>query len=318
MIFRTPIKPLEHSGILSHKDGIMMLGSCFSDNIGDKLKESLFDVDVNPFGTTYNPESISLILNRIISLEKIEEKDLFFFNGLWSSFFFHSRFSGTNREKTVELMNKRITQAHQNLKKAHILFITFGTAYKYSLIESGITVNNCHKIPNAKFSRTMLGVTEISTLMIQIIKQLKEYNSNLKIIFTVSPIRHIADGLSQNQLSKCTLRVAINDIINNFPEDCSYFPAFEIMMDDLRDYRFYTPDMVHPSEVAIEYIWKIFQSSYCDESTIDIALKCLKLNKRLSHRPITENKEAMKEFNDSTQKILQHLILEFPYLKDRI
>lgn len=292
-----------------------MFGSCFSDNIGNKLKEAMFNVDINPYGTTFNPASINISINRILSNISISKTDLFEQNGVWNSYYYHSRFSGIDIDSVTGNMNSRMCSAYNNLKSAKTLILTFGTAYVYTHTSLGIVVNNCHKVHSKEFIRTKIDVENIVDWYNKTIIRILKLNPTLKIIFTVSPIRHLSDGLAVNQLSKSILRIAINRIIELFPDSCSYFPAYEIMMDDLRDYRFYATDMIHPSDVAIDYIWDIFQQSYLTQQDIEIACKCCKISKRLTHRPMTENQDLISNFNAETNRLVEQLIKEYPYIK---
>ena len=291
-----------------------MLGSCFSDNIGSKLRTAMMLVDVNPFGTLYNPLSIAAAVERIVENRPIAGMDLFQQSGVWNCFDFHSRYSMADKEATLQRMNKRIAAAHEHLQSSQVLVVTLGTAIVYKLRATGQVVANCHKVPQHQFERTMVHVGDITAALSQMLKRLKSFNPSLRVIFTVSPIRHIADGLDTNSLSKATLRVAVNEMMREF-DNVSYFPAFEIMTDDLRDYRFYAADMVHPSEVAIEYIWQMFQATYFDDRSTQAIARCERVSKRMSHRPMSQNAEVVQRFYADTRLVLQNLLKEYPYLK---
>ena len=251
MEFRTSLKLRETRGALCHSDGIMMLGSCFSDNIGARLRSAMMRVDINPFGTIFNPMSVAASIKRIITGTPIAGMELFKANGVWNSYAFHSRFSKSDKMVALEKMNQRISEAHRHLKEAKALIITLGTAMVYRLKATGEVVGNCHKVPQHEFLRGMAGISETVDEMSEAMEMLLRFNPGIRVIFTVSPIRHIADGLETNSLSKATLRCAVDAIIARYPQ-CEYFPSYEIMLDDLRDYRFYAADMIHPSDVAIE------------------------------------------------------------------
>lgn len=315
MDFRTAIKPLEQKGFLSHDEVIMMFGSCFSDNIGRKLYDAMFEVDINPFGTTFNPSSIYDNIRYLLSGAKVCEEDLFENNGVWNNFRYHSRFSGMKKEEVMDMMNGRLESSYNNITKSSVVFLTFGTAYHYVYLSDGRIVNNCHKLPQYDFEKRILPVESIVADYCALINDMKQLNPDIKIVFTVSPIRHISDGLAENQLSKSILRLAVSEIIKKIPENCIYFPAYEIMMDDLRDYRFYAADMVHPSDTAIDYIWEVFCESFMNTWTLDMVKKCTKLSKRLYHRPMTDNKEAIGQFNKETEAALYALVKEHPYLE---
>lgn len=316
MEFRTVIHQNERRGDIKHHHRIMLIGSCFSDNIGNRLCRAMFNAEVNPFGTVYNPASIRSEIERIINAAPITDEEIFLANGMWNHFSFHSQFSRCDKDEAVRLMNLRLSHAHEHLKRCDEVIITLGTAFVYRNNDSGNIVSNCHKLPAVQFTRSMMSVSEVTECLDGIVQAINSYAPQAKVVFTVSPIRHLADGLEQNQLSKSTLRVAIGETVAKQHECCSYFPAYEIMMDDLRDYRFYAADMTHPSDVAVEYIWNAFKEAYLDERTIQTAARCERIYKRLEHRPMTDNKEAIARFRNETAEILKNLMNEFPYLKE--
>lgn len=314
MEFRTTVKTGENRGWLHHDSGVMLLGSCFSDNIGGKMHGALIHASVNPMGTLFNPMSIARSINRLINNEPVAGQDLFMQNGVWNSFDFHSRYSMPDKQVTIDSMNQRIMQGHDDLKNAQLLTITMGTAIVYRLKSSGQIVANCHKVPQHEFERKMATVEQMVQVIDKMLTQLHDFNPGLRIILTVSPIRHIADGLDTNSLSKAALRVAIHEAITRHCEYCDYFPAYEIMMDDLRDYRFYSSDMVHPSDVAVEYIWQAFQATYLDDRSAMAVARCERIYKRLQHRPMSTNRETVDRFNADTASVVRNLIKEYPYL----
>ena len=314
MEFRTTVKTGENRGWLHHSDNVVLLGSCFSDNIGAKMHGALFQATVNPMGTLYNPMSIARGVQRLIENRPVAGQELFMQSGVWNSFDFHSRHSMPDKQVTIDRMNGRIEQGHQALKQARMLTITLGTAIVYRLKSTGEVVANCHKVPQHEFERKMATVSEMVKELDEMVARLHQFNPELKIIFTVSPIRHIADGLDVNSLSKASLRVAIHETIARHSDYCDYFPAYEIMMDDLRDYRFYASDMVHPSDVAVEYIWQAFQATYLDDHSALAVARCERVNKRLQHRPMSANRETVDRFNTDTAIVIRNLIKEYPYL----
>ena len=316
MEFRTTVKTGENRGWLHHSDSVVLLGSCFSDNIGTKMHGALFNATVNPMGTLYNPMSIARSINRLIANEPVAGQTLFMQGGVWNSFDFHSRHSLPDKQATIDRMNQRIEQGHNALKTAQLLTVTLGTAIVYRLKSTGEVVANCHKVPQHEFERTMATVGEMAEALDTMLSALHEFNPGLRVILTVSPIRHIADGLDTNSLSKASLRVAIQEAMTKHRDYCDYFPAFEIMMDDLRDYRFYSSDMVHPSDVAVEYIWQAFQATYLDDRSALAVARCERVHKRLQHRPMSANRETVERFNNDTASVVRNLIKEYPYLAD--
>ncbi len=269
---------------LTHDDGVVLIGSCFADNVGTKLQEANFRCCVNPFGTLYNPMSIAEAIRRPHS------SLLFQSDGIWHSWMHHSRFSAPSAEQLVDNINSAIVEAHDMLKTARLLIVTFGSAYVYRLADTGQIVANCHKQDERMFRRSRISVSDIVDEWLPLIDELQAINPQLKVMFTVSPIRHKRDGLHANQLSKAVLLLAVDELCERRPDVCLYFPAYEIMMDELRDYRFYADDMVHPSPLAAEYIWQRFSETYFDRRTQEEAEKWRKVAKREKHRTIIEVK----------------------------
>lgn len=317
--FRTIVEPLSYQGLINHQQGLMMLGSCFSDNIGMRLLQACFDVEINPFGTLYNPASIACGIDSILQGKEYAMCDLFQIKGdnRWHSFAHHSSFSSVDAERMLRNLNKNICDANEMIKRASAIIITFGTAWVYKLSDTGDVVANCHKLPASRFNREIMSVSEIVAQWHPLLAKIKSINNDIKIVFTVSPIRHLRDGAHENQLSKSTLLLAINEFATTH-EDVIYFPAYEIMNDDLRDYRFYASDMTHPSEVAIDYIYDIFLKSFCDESTIALSSKCVSLSKRMMHVPMSDDKDAVSRFVESTNQLKTQMLQQYPFLKPAI
>ena len=303
-------------GLLNHSDRILMLGSCFSDNIGARLAGAMVNVMINPFGTIYNPMSVASSVSRIVENRPIAGMELFQANGVWNSYAFHSRYSMSDKSQALDRMNRSIAQANEHLRQCNALCITLGTAVTYRLKTTGEVVSNCHKQSQYEFDKEMAGVDEITRTLLQMLEMLQRFNPTLKVIFTVSPIRHIADGLDVNSLSKATLRVAVGNVVAKMPQLASYFPAYEIMNDDLRDYRFYASDMIHPSEVAVEYIWQAFQAAYFNDFSTQAIARCERVSKRLMHRPMSNSRETVERFMADTRTVVRNLVKEYPYIAE--
>ncbi len=295
------------------RERVLMLGSCFVENIGAKLEKNKFQVDINPFGTLYNPASIAQALRRLLHPERYTADDLFQHDGVFHSFAHHSRFSATSETECLSQINDRLTASATTLQTTKQLVLTFGTAYVYRLQQTGEVVANCHKLPEKLFTRTMLTVEEIVSEWKTLLLSLWEQQPELHILFTVSPIRHWKDGAHGNQLSKATLLLAIHSLQTAFPERVSYFPAYEIMLDELRDYRFYATDMLHPSELAIDYIWQRFVDSYMDEETKYFLKEWETIEKALNHRPFQPESETYKHFMSQTLLKIERLNEKFPF-----
>jgi len=297
MNFRTPIKTEKFKRQINHKTPVIMMGSCFTDNIGSRLRQYLFDVVINPFGVSYNPMSVKKSITQLISREKYKEDDLHFHNELWFSFDHYTKISATDKVEALHNINTEFQRAKEKLKSAGFLIITFGTAFAYRYKETGEIVCNCHKIPATRFERSMLSTKSIIGEYEELIKQLLKLNPELQLVFTVSPVRHLKDGLVENQRSKAALLLAANELVKLFPDSAHYFPSYEIMMDDLRDYRFYDADMVHPNAQAVDYIWERFLETAFSGEAQEIITKIDPLIKAKSHRPLHTDTEAFKKFN---------------------
>ena len=316
MEFRTTVKTGENRSWLHHSDNVVLLGSCFSESIGSRMQGAFIHATINPFGTLYNPMSIARGVDRLIANEPIAGKDLFMQGGVWNNYDFHSRHSLPDKQVTIDHMNKCIEEGHKALKEAQLLTVTLGTSLIYRLKATGEVVANCHKVPQHEFDRKMASVNDMAQVLDAMLAKLHVFNPELHIIMTVSPIRHIADGLDTNSLSKAALRIAIHEAISPHRDYCDYFPAYEIMLDDLRDYRFYGSDMVHPSDVAVEYIWQVFQGAYLDDRSALAVARCERVHKRIQHRPMSANRETVQRFNNDTASVVRNLIKEYPYLSE--
>jgi len=315
MSFFTEIQIPEFPEQMDYSKSMMLFGSCFSENIGQKLIDLKFNVDMNPFGILYNPESIANSLRILLEKRVFTEDDLFQDQGLWNSYYHHSRFSDVDREVALEKINTRISLSNEFLKKADFLVVTFGTAWVYELRKTGQIVSNCHKIPAADFKRFRLGVYEITIVYRELLEQIWKFNPGLKVIFTVSPIRHWKDGAVENQLSKATLLLAIDQLIKGFGnQSCAYFPSYELMMDELRDYRFYAEDMLHISSVAVDYIFDRFSKVMITKSSMDISKKVMKVRKAFDHRPVNPNTIEFREFLEQNLLQIKQLTIQFPNL----
>lgn len=313
MNFRTKIETPQFGFNLNHHDVITMIGSCFAQNIGERLQKSKFNINLNPYGILYNPASISKAIRRLIEKRTFAENELFEHRGIFQSFWHHSQFSDTNSELCLNKINDSFNQASEHLAASSVLFITFGTAYVFEHKESGEIVGNCHKIPASAFNRYRLDVDTIADDWTKLINQLREVNKKLKIVFTVSPIRHLKDGLHDNQLSKSTLLLAIDKLCSEH-DNCYYFPAYETVLDDLRDYRFYSEDMTHPNNTAIEYIWELFERTFFNKETSTIISEWSKSQAAIDHRPLNDKGEEYKQFLIQTIDKLNKFQEKYTYL----
>lgn len=315
--FRTlvQVKPCKFK--IDYESKILAVGSCFAGNIGLKLKNAFFVTEINPFGVLYNPVSILNSLHDLISKRKFAVDDLFEYKSLWHSFSHSSIFSDIHVSDCLNHINNRVVYASEFIRNADFLLITFGTAWVFEDQLSGMVVSNCHKLPSERFRRRQLTVDEIVMKYTTLIEQLHQLNPDLKIVFTVSPIRHWKDGAHENTLSKSILLLAVDAIQKKF-ENVIYFPAFEIQMDDLRDYRFYAEDMLHPSEQAVDYIWSLFTKAFMNDETLQLKKELEQLSADLAHRPLHPMSEEYDLFLRNIEKRREKIISQYPFLAERL
>lgn len=312
--FRTEINPDPSDSRISHETRMLLTGSCFAVNIGTYLKEHLFPVRINPFGVVYNPVSVLNTLGILLDGEKYDKEDLEFRDEIWFSWDHHSSFSASDPDTCLNRINSEIEASSTHLRECRILLITFGTAWVYRLKRTGKIVSNCHKIPAREFDRILLDPPDIFNVWSNFLDELFTIIPELRVIFTISPVRHWKEGAHGNQLSKSVLHLAVEKLLKSFPGKTEYFPAYEILLDDLRDYRFYADDLLHPGTQAIEYIQEKFNLSYFDPKTIELNKEILKLLKARNHRMYNQNSDASSRFRYSQLETIKKLAAEHPYL----
>lgn len=288
MKFRTEFESGKSSIILHPSDPVVLAGSCFSQNIASKMNQSLWEA-ITPLGTLYNPHSIFLAIDMMMDdkagIQRFE-KSLFLDQNIWHSNDFDTSFSSRHRDDCLMEFQIRREKLINTLSRGKTLIVTFGTSIVYYYKSNGLPVGNCHKLPQEMFYTKRMTPSEILSYAEVVIEQLKERFPDIKIIFTVSPVRHLKNGFTGNSRSKAVLLLAVEDILK-FNERTTYFPAYEIMNDDLRDYRFYAADMAHPSEEAISYIWEKFTSTYIDDEGMEVLKNGEKIYRKQQHRPMT-------------------------------
>ena len=294
MDFHLEFSPKPFSVKIKHSDKLLLAGSCFTEHIGEKLRQHKFSVIENPNGILFNPSSICKSIHSYIENKQYQLDELFQRNDIWSSWEHHSRFSSVDKEDALQKINTSQTEAHQFLKKADWLLLTLGSAFVYEL-ENKQVVANCHKVPTDKFNKRLLAATEIVTDLRQLIDRLKQFNPALKIIFTISPVRHLREGFVENNRSKATLIQAVHELIEQ-QQSLFYFPAYELVIDDLRDYRFYAEDMVHPNYAATTYVWEKFISTCIDDSSKEIMKQVNDIQIAFNHKPFNQNSAEHKKF----------------------
>jgi hypothetical protein len=296
---------------IRYDDRVMFIGSCFASSIGEHMEEGKMAVMINPAGTVYNPVSVCNTLDTITTGREFKKDDLHFHDGMWLSFFHYTDFSSEDPEKALEKINGKLVEASDFLNKSRFLFITFGTGRIYRWKKTGLIVSNCHKIPSEQFTSELLSVYEIVSLWTKQLDTLNSLFPQLKVVFSISPVRHWKDGAHNNQISKSVLFLAVEELLDHSSHP-QYFPAYELVMDDLRDYRFYNDDMLHPSSAAINYIWNAFTGSYFDNKTMNIWNEVVKITKACSHRFHTNSGFKKKIFAEQMLKQISEIEIKFP------
>ena len=312
MQFTTKIPIQKFQNPITYESKIMALGSCFAENMSEKFEYFKFQNSVNPFGIIFNPLSIEKLVNRIVNNIEFTENDIFFYNDLWHCYEVHSELSNPNKEEFLTTLNALISSSNKQLNSSTHIIITYGTSWVYRNIESNKIVANCHKVPQKQFSKEILSIETIEKSIQNTIQLIQKINPNCNFIFTVSPVRHIKDGFTENQRSKAHLISAIHSY-NLQPT--TYFPSYEIMMDELRDYRFYIQDMLHPNQTAIDYIWERFSENYISDESQKVMQEVDNIQKSLLHRPFNPNSESHHIFLENLNKKIQMLQNQFPFMR---
>jgi hypothetical protein len=311
MELRTTFRIEPSKDKITYTDPAMFIGSCFASSIGAQMAVGRMPVMINPSGAVFNPVSVCNTLDTITSEKMFTLEDLHFYDGTWVSFNHSTDFSSEDALNVLDKINKRSQEALEFLKHARFLFVTFGTSRIYKLKKSNLVVSNCHKIPSEQFESDMLNVDEIVTLWTDQIDKLHLLFPRIKIIFTISPVRHWKDGAHGNQVSKSVLFVALEELLKHKTSP-QYFPAYELVMDDLRDYRFYAEDMLHPSVSSVNYIWEAFSESYLDNLTINRCKYVVKITKAFSHRFNNDSDIKKKYFAERMLKQILEIKLRIP------
>ena len=295
-----------------YADPVLLIGSCFAENIGEKMQQYKFNVNINPHGVLYNPASIATALKSYMKNKQLEAGELFFANDVWNSWQHHSRFSNSNKQACLQTINDHISAAHAYLKNARWLFITFGSAFAYTSTSTHRIVGNCHKVPQKEFSKSLLSVSGIVDEYTKLLVDLRNINPALQVVFTVSPVRYVRDGVVENNVSKGILLQAVQELVKN--KDAVYFPAYELVIDDLRDYRFYKADLVHPNEQAIDYVFERLKTAAFADETIILFEKIRDILAAKQHRPFNEATPQHVKFKATYLERCRQLQNEHPHL----
>ncbi len=310
MNFTTPIGISKSNHFVDYESYIVSIGSCFAVNIGKKLDYFKLQNTTNPFGIIFNPVSIEKIVFRAVHLNKFTEEDIFYNNERFHCYEVHSDLSHQNKNEFLDSLNAIVVSMHQQIKKATHLMITYGTSWVYREKERSVIVANCHKMPQTHFDKHILSVATIESSIQNTVDIIRQLNPNCAFVFTISPVRHLKDGFVENQRSKAHLITALQNLLSEQLLGYSdYFPAYEIVMDELRDYRFYSDDLLHPSTMAIDYIWQRFKATYISELVFPVLDEVEVIQKSLLHQPFNP-------ISESHQKFLSKLNLKISKLQE--
>jgi hypothetical protein len=311
----TTIVPIAKSKFpIDYQSKIVSFGSCFAENMASKFDYYKLQNSCNPFGILFHPIAIENCISRSVNLELFEEKELFFNNERWHNFDVHSDLSNPNKDSLLREINNLLVSTNKQIKEASHIIITYGTSWVYRNKQTNKLVANCHKVPQNQFDKELLSITDIEKSIQNTINLIEKINLKCTIIFTISPVRHVKDGFIENQRSKANLIAAIHSNLalqNNVTE---YFPSYEIMMDELRDYRFYTEDLLHPNQMAVDYIWERFVSSSVDEGSYSTMNEIESVQRDLSHRPFNPESESHQKFQTQLKAKMNKLKSKFPFM----
>ena len=299
---------------IDYSSKLMLLGSCFSENIGGKFEYFKFQSKINPFGILFHPVALENLITRSINQDFYAEDELIYHNEIWSCFDAHSKLNSVLKDDLLSKLNEQIKLMHQQINASTHVIITLGTAWVYRYIATDKIVANCHKIPQKQFQKELLSINDIVASLENIIALIRSLNPKVNFIFTVSPVRHLKDGFVENNRSKAHLLSAIHQVVEP-RKQLFYFPSYEIMMDELRDYRYYNQDMIHPNNVAVEYIWEKFKTVWLAEDAIGISQKVVNIQTKKAHRPFNPNSDAHQKFLVNLQLEIEDIQKEFPHIK---
>lgn len=316
MKFTTPIPIPNSNHPIDYSSKIVSLGSCFAVNMGEKLDYFKFQNTTNPFGIIFNPVSIEKLIVRAVNQNKFTEEDVFFHNERFHCFELHSDLSHQNKKEFLENLNLVLTSTREKIKEATHVLITYGTSWVYREKDSGAVVANCHKMAQSHFDKHILAVANIEKSIQNTVELIHQINPKCAFIFTVSPVRHIKDGFVENQRSKAHLITALQNLLSEHVLNYSeYFPSYEIVMDELRDYRFYGDDLLHPSSVAIDYIWGRFKETTISETAFSTLDEVDSIQKGLLHKPFNPHSESHQKFQSKLQEKITKLQENYPFMQ---
>jgi GSCFA family len=313
MLFRTELNIPPATQKIDHNDTILLIGSCFSQNISERLQKYKFKCISNPFGTVFNPVSISKLIQYTCDRKVFSSESLQNSQGVWVHPDFHSVLSDVDKDTALDKINRTIEDIHVLLSEVKYIFITLGTVTAYSQKSDGSIVANCHKIHPGAFTKETIQTEDGYVKLATALNHLKKMHPQINIVTTVSPVRHIKDGIIENARSKASL-LRIVEMLEGNDTGIAYFPAYEWVMDDLRDYRYYGPDLIHPNEQAIDYIWEKFVAHYFSSETVRLIEKIDRIIQSCSHRPFNAQSDQHQQFIREVKSQIQQLQISFPSL----
>ena len=319
MDFKTTLHIKPWKNTIRHTDNVMLIGSCFTEHMAGFLERHKFRVLENPHGILFNPISIAHAVNRYVSGALYNTSDLFQHGEFWHSWFHHGKYSGTDADACLSRINSSVVSAKAFIEKTQWLVVTLGSAWAYELLPeapnytAGVICANCHKVPASAFNHRLLSVNDVVDALRNICTSIKQVNVQTQIIFTISPVRHFREGLIENNRSKAVLQLAVYQLLQE-DDRCHYFPAYELVIDDLRDYRFYAEDMVHPNYLATRYVWDKFKDACISPDDYDIMEKAFSVSAALQHKPLYPDSMAHQQFLQSTLQLAQNLSDQYNYL----
>ena len=313
MKLTTPIKLSKQNPPINYSSKVLLLGSCFAQNMGAKLEYYKFQQCTNPFGILFHPVAIEKLIARAVNQNWFTSKDVFLQNEQWHCFLAHSKLSNTSKEDLISALNSALEKLRFSLLEASHVVFTFGTAWVYKHLEKDIIVANCHKVPQKEFVKQLLSPDDVSDVLLGIETKLRTINPTCSIINTVSPVRHIKDGLIENSRSKAHLIAGVQEIVS--PDKFNYyFPSYEIMMDELRDYRYYKEDLIHPNQTAIAIIWNAFTGSWICPETAALQKKIATIQSGILHTPFNENSKAHIHFKKDLEVQISQVQKALPWV----
>ncbi|WP_445381317.1 GSCFA domain-containing protein [Robiginitalea sp. IMCC43444] len=312
MKWSTEVPVRQGEPLIDYQKPVVLLGSCFAAHLGAKLAHFQFQELTNPLGVLYHPKAIETLIGRSLAGRWYTADDFIQNQGLWRNFEAHSDLAGPDLNQAVTLHNESLQALSEGLKMASHIVITLGTAFVYQLLSSGNWVGNCQKMPASLFEKQLMDPGQLEESLLKALSKIREVNPGVQFLMTVSPVRHVRDGLVENQRSKAHLLTAVHKLADS--AHVQYFPAYEIMMDELRDYRFYKPDLVHPNAMAIDYIWERFKASWIDPDLTPVLEEVDRIRKGLAHRPLHADSEAHRNFRIKLEGQIKELVGRYPFM----